>query len=643
MKMLKHLFGKRDKELDIMQEEAIQSPFRTIVRNFVSNKLSMGGLVVFLMIFLIVLIGPIFNPIDLSEQEETQINVAPGLKMLDVPDELAGNVKEISTGATFSVGLDNDGNVYVWGYTKVSNRIDVADDMPSKEELGKVVSVSAGFDHIMALNEDGEIISWGSDRMGQCQLPMEVKHEKIKQIAAGYQISYALSESGEIFCWGNENLNDVRLTRRNGNSNIAKISVANMTLMALTEDGEVRHMGSQSSDISKVPEDLGTVKDIATTADACVALLEDGSLRIWGKANKSEREIPEMDGEIVSMFGGRYHITALTDQGTVYSWGSNAKHQTDVPKSAQNVVAIYGGTYQNYAVTESGEIVTWGLKGYLLGSDELGRDVFTRILNGGRMTMTIGAISVIISTIIGIIIGGISGFFGGWVDIVLQRLTEIVSSLPFLPMAMILTSIIGNSMSENARIALIMVILGVLSWPSLARLVRAQVLAEREQEFVTAANAMGVKKGAIVFRHIIPNVISVIIVSATLDFAYCMLTESTLSFLGFGVKLPRPTWGNMLNGCVSSVVIQNYWWRWVFPAIMLSICVICINMIGDGLRDAIDPGLPLGLGQLPYGPRQVMHLQADLSALRQDTGFVPQTTFADGIRKTIDWIRNEQA
>lgn len=589
MKMLKHLFGKRDKELDIMQEEAIQSPFRTIVRNFVSNKLSMGGLVVFLMIFLIVLIGPIFNPIDLSEQEETQINVAPGLKMLDVPDELAGNVKEISTGATFSVGLDNDGNVYVWGYTKVSNRIDVADDMPSKEELGKVVSVSAGFDHIMALNEDGEIISWGSDRMGQCQLPMEVKHEKIKQIAAGYQISYALSESGEIFCWGNENLNDVRLTRRNGNSNIAKISVANMTLMALTEDGEVRHMGSQSSDISKIPEDLGTVKDIATTADACVALLEDGSLRIWGKANKSEREIPEMDGEIVSMFGGRYHITALTDQGTVYSWGSNAKHQTDVPKSAQSVVAIYGGTYQNYAVTESGEIVTWGLKGYLLGSDELGRDVFTRILNGGRMTMTIGAISVIISTIIGIIIGGISGFFGGWVDIVLQRLTEIVSSLPFLPMAMILTSIIGNSMSENARIALIMVILGVLSWPSLARLVRAQVLAEREQEFVTAANAMGVKKGAIVFRHIIPNVISVIIVSATLDFAYCMLTESTLSFLGFGVKLPRPTWGNMLNGCVSLVVIQNYWWRWVFPAIMLSICVICINMIGDGLRDAIDP------------------------------------------------------
>ena len=591
MKMLKRLlgFGKK-KELDVMQEEALQSPMRTIIKNFMSNKLAMLGLIVFVVIFLIVLIGPLFNPIDLSEKEETQINVAPCMDMMDVPDELQGNVKEISTGSTFSVGLDNDGNVYVWGYTRVSNKVDLIEKMPSREELGNVVSVAAGYDHIMALNDEGEIICWGSDRLGQCQVPMEVsRKDDIKQIAAGYQMSYALTEDGEIFCWGNENLNDVRLTKRNGNSDIAKISVANTTLMALTYDGEVRHMGSQQSDISKIPEDLGTVVDIATTSDACVALLEDGTLRIWGKANQGERDIPEMDGNVVAIYGGRYHLTALTDTGYVYSWGSDNKGQTDVPAKATDVVAIYGGTYQNYAVTESGKIVTWGLKGYLLGSDELGRDVFSRILNGGRMTMTIGAIAVIISTIIGIIVGGISGFFGGWIDIVLQRITEIIYSLPFLPMAMIMTSIIGNSMTEDAKISLIMVVLGVLSWPSLARLVRAQVLAEREKEFVTAANAMGVKRIAIVFKHIIPNVISVIIVSATLDFASCMLTESTLSFLGFGVKLPRPTWGNMLNGCVNSVVIQNYWWRWVFPAIMLSICVICINLVGDGLRDAIDP------------------------------------------------------
>ena len=589
--LLKRLFGGKSKldDVDIMQEEAMQSPMRTVVKNFVENKLALGGLIVFLVIFLTVLIGPHFYPITLSEKEETQVNVAPGLNMMDVPDELAGNVKQISVGATFSVGLDNDGNVYVWGQTKISNKIDIAKDLPSKEELGNVVAVAAGYDHAMALNDEGEIICWGSNRMNQSKVPSEVKRKTIVQIEAGYQMSYALDDNGNVYYWGNENLNDVRVTKKRGDGNIAKIAVCNTTLMALTNDGEVVHFGSSGMDVDNIPEDLGTIVDIAASSNACAAVAEDGTITVWGKANASERDIPDYEGNIVSITGGRYHFNILTDKGTVYSWGKDDNNQTDVPSSATNVSAIYSGYYQNYAVTDSGKVITWGLKGYLMGTDDLGRDVFARLLNGGRMTMTIGAISVIISTIIGVIVGGVSGFFGGWVDIVLQRITEIVSSLPFLPMAMILTSIIGNSLSENARISLIMVILGVLSWPSLARLVRAQVLSEREQEFVTAANAMGVKRSAIVFKHIIPNVISVIIVSATLDFASCMLTESTLSYLGFGVKLPRPTWGNMLNGCVNSVVIQNYWWRWVFPAIMLSICVICINMVGDGLRDAIDP------------------------------------------------------
>jgi peptide/nickel transport system permease protein len=331
------------------------------------------------------------------------------------------------------------------------------------------------------------------------------------------------------------------------------------------------------------------VVDIAATAATVAVIKEDGSIVVWGNTRDGLLEVPQMEGTPISIVGGRYHYTVLTDAGCAYSWGSNKLGQTNVAKAAkENVTAIFGGYYQNYAV-KSDRVVTWGLKGYILGSDELGRDVLGRIVNGGRMTMTVGAVAVIISTVIGIIIGGISGFFGGKVDIVLQRICEVFSAMPFLPFAMILSTIIGNQVNESMRIFIIMVILGILEWPSLARLVRAQVLAEREKEFVTAAKAMGVKKLHIVFKHIIPNVISVIIVTATLDFATCMLTEASLSFLGFGVQLPRPTWGNMLYGCVDSVVIQNYWWRWVFPAVLLSICVICINTVGDGLRDAIDP------------------------------------------------------
>ena len=265
--------------------------------------------------------------------------------------------------------------------------------------------------------------------------------------------------------------------------------------------------------------------------------------------------------------------------------------ETIIINNLQNlkIVDYYTDFYQNYAIDENGQVHTWGLKGYLLGTDELGRDLFTRLLNGGRMSIAIGAVAVIISTFIGVIAGGISGYFGGRIDMVIQRVGEMVYSLPFLPFAMILSALIGNNMTSNQRVFLIMVILGLLSWPSLARLVRAQVLSIREQEYVIAARSLGIKQLGIVFKHILPNVISVIIVSATLNFATSMLTEATLSYLGFGVQAPQPTWGNMLYGANNSTVIQNYWWRWVFASIILGTCVICINLVGDGLRDAIDP------------------------------------------------------
>ena len=170
------------------------------------------------------------------------------------------------------------------------------------------------------------------------------------------------------------------------------------------------------------------------------------------------------------------------------------------------------------------------------------------------------------------------------------RLTEIVGAIPFLPFALCLSAIFqASDIHEDTRIVIIMLILGVLSWTGLARLVRGQILAEREKEFVTAARSMGVKEGRIAFRHILPNIVSVILVTVTLDFASCMLTESSLSYLGFGVQLPRPTWGNMLDGSRSALVIQSFWWRWVFPALFLSVVVICINIIGDTLRDVLDP------------------------------------------------------
>lgn len=577
------------KKLSIFEEEQVQSPFRTIIKTFKSSKIAMTGLIVFLLIFLIVMIGPIIRPIDLSFSETSQINVPPGYDLMDVPNSLKGRVQDIAIGPTFTVAASTDGEVYMWGKTKISPTIDIK-NIPAG--MGKIVQVAAGFDHILLLNDEGKLFTAGSDRQKQGTPTYQVENAtNIKDIEAGYQASIVLTEDGFSHYFGNSMNNDYDEFHPY-QGKLSKVITTADAVVGLTNDGQAVYLGTQKNAYSNIPENMGKIVDIATTASTVAAVNDEGKVFIWGNiSTKGEGTAPETKSKIVSIQGGRYHYSAITEDGSVVSWGANYYDQSDVPASIKNanIKEIYSDFYQNYAIAEDGQVHTWGLKGYLFGTDDLGRDIFTRLLNGGRMSITIGAVAVVISTFIGIVVGGISGYFGGKIDMVLQRISEMVSSLPFLPFAMILSALIGNALTSNQRIFMIMIILGLLSWPGLARLVRAQVLSVREQEYVIAAKSLGIKQMGIVFKHILPNVISVIIVSATLDFATSMLTEATLSYLGFGVQAPQPTWGNMLYGANNSIVIQNYWWRWVFASIILGVCVICINLIGDGLRDAIDP------------------------------------------------------
>lgn len=587
--LLSSLFGGK-KKLSIYEEAQIQSPMKTIVKTFSGNRIAMTAFFIWLLIFVTVLVGPLMNPVNLSYSETSQINVAPGYDMMNVPSALQGNIKKISVGPTFSVGLSNDGNLFVWGKTKVTNAIDMK-NIPG--DFGKIVDIAVGYDHAIALTEEGKIVGWGNNRQQQITQPYELEFVKnIKEIYAGYQCSIVLTEDGYTIFFGNDRNNDY-IEFHPYQYKLQKIALTADAVMGLTFDGEVVYLGNQQNSYVRIPENMGKVVDITATAATVAAVNEDGKVFVWGNVSvdKGEGKVPEIDGKIVDIEAGRYHYTAITDTNKVVSWGSNVLNQVTIPDSISSIDAkdIFVGFYQNYVLTESNEVKTFGHKGYMMGTDDLGRDLFNRLLNGGRMTMTIGAVAVFISTFIGVVIGCISGYFGGRIDMFFQRLSEMISSLPFLPFAMILSALIGNSMTGNQKIFLIMVILGVLSWPGLQRLVRAQVLSVREQEYVTAARAVGINRFTIVFKHILPNVISVIIVSATLSFGSSMLTEASLSYLGFGVQAPQPTWGNMLFGSNNSIVIQNYWWRWVFASIALGVCVICINLIGEGLRDAIDP------------------------------------------------------
>lgn len=219
---------------------------------------------------------------------------------------------------------------------------------------------------------------------------------------------------------------------------------------------------------------------------------------------------------------------------------------------------------------------------FYLGTDDIGRDVLSRLIHGTQVSMIVGLGSVLVYVIIGTTLGLVSGYFGGFVDSVIMRVTEAFMSFPFFMVILTLVSLLGSG------IWVVTIVLGVLSWPPLCRLVRGQVLQLKEQDFVLAAVATGYATPGVLFIHILPNVLSPILVNATFGIATAILTEASLSFLGVGVQRPRPSWGNILSEAQSLRVLAGEPWRWVPAGILIFVAVLAINFIGDGLREAIE-------------------------------------------------------
>lgn len=261
--------------------------------------------------------------------------------------------------------------------------------------------------------------------------------------------------------------------------------------------------------------------------------------------------------------------------------------------TGEHTYTVDGVTYTVYQTTETelkDNSYSSPSSRHILGTDKEGYDIFVRLMYGGRISLIVSFLAVFLITILGVVLGGIAGYFGGWVDNLIMRVSDILMCLPGVPILLIIHQLLeATNVPKEYRIYLMMIYLTFISWTGTARLVRGQILSLREQEFMVAAEAMGYSTGRKIFKHLVPNVMPQLIVQMTLSLGSMILYESTLSYLNLGVPAPYAAWGTMINVINDTDVLQNYPFIWVPAGLCIVIAVLGFNFVGDGLRDALDP------------------------------------------------------
>lgn len=317
------------------------------------------------------------------------------------------------------------------------------------------------------------------------------------------------------------------------------------------------------------------------------------------------------DGNVIDDTGVVAYISRFVVQSAVSGTVISREFKEELEEAidgdqSQFVYTDGSGVEHTYTITYKADTNSWSVteptatyvydryaspsKAHWLGTDGNGMDMLTRLMYGGRVSLVIGFIVVFIAAFLGVLLGGIAGYFGKWVDNLIMRIVDVFYCIPSLPLVIILGAAMDNmQMDPQLRMLYLMLILGLLSWPSIARLVRGQILSLREQEFMIATEACGVRVSRRIFRHLIPNVIPQLIVTCTMSLGSTIITEATLSYLGLGVKFPFASWGNIINDVNNAYVMTEYLFIWIPAGICLLITVLGFNFVGDGLRDAFDP------------------------------------------------------
>ena len=560
------------KALDDEQRVKVLSPGMLVAKRFFRNKLAVAGLVILVAMFLFSFIGGMVSPYN-----ESQV-----FRKTD-------HVWKDYAGATYNKS-------YI--FTTANGA-----EFPAQGQQKFILATNKGNDSFEAndvtygLEQKGEDY-WAIYSSESVATVLTLKGKSTYKQVGNTEITDEIKEGYEEAVANDANTFEVDGTtytiEKAGRENQITISgevafATKKVFSAATNDAEMGFDFQQAAlDAIEVGDasfeyDGATYELTTTEKETSTEVVKDGEVY----ATVSNLLVsPQAKGVFLSLSFKEAVEEAIADKASTFTAINEAGEEETYQLQTKNTQYVV----RSQKATTVNDTYSGPSKKHWVGTDGNGMDMLTRLMYGGRISLMIGFVVIIIEGIIGILIGGISGYFGGWVDTILMRVVDVVICIPAMPLYIIIGSVMDYyKIDPRIRIYALCAILGIVGWPGIARMVRGQILSLREQEFMVATEATGVRISRRIFRHLIPNVIPQLIVIATMGLGDVILMEATLSFLGIGVKFPYASWGNIVNAVNDVYVLTNFWFVWIPAGFLILLTVLGFNFVGDGLRDAFDP------------------------------------------------------
>jgi peptide/nickel transport system permease protein len=555
--------------LDDARRVKVLSPGMLVFKRFIRNKLAVIGIVILTFMFLFSFVGPLFSPYD-------QAQVFKGI----------GSMTKEFAGATYNTELR---------YTAAEGfQFSAADRTQFLLALGKKqTTFNSGGVNFTYVQEDpntyrifrlnpiaeglaGSIRSTTGTPLSQSVLDGYAKavEDKVDEFTAD-GVLYQIVKSGKV----------TQITQE------MEVALGTLNVFDAYNQADQTFVNSYAFKLAASNAIADKKKYFSLNSQRFSVIYDEGHQTIFDKDGK---EFAEVSNIIVNPLDQSLFLSvpfkkvireAITNRENGFSYTENG---VTIDYDIVRVNVTYN--IKRETPTELIRMYERPTAEHPLGLDNNGMDLMTRLMYGGRVSLMVGFVVIFIEVLIGVLVGGISGYFGGWVDTGLMRFVDLFNSIPFYPMVLIFGSVMDAlEVPPMTRIFLLMAILGLLGWTGVARVVRGQILSLREQDFMVATEATGIRTSRRIFRHLVPNVMPLLIVHATAGLGGIIISEATLGFLGLGVKYPLASWGSIINVASDAFVMTNYWFMWIPAGLLILLTVLGFNFVGDGLRDAFDP------------------------------------------------------